>query len=215
MKRFLIFGWLVLGTLTSATAQADRYATQMRKLLAEMDTVRGSKSTQELAYRFLRVATAEQSKWLPYYYASLCFVTAAYEEKDVTKIDALCDVAQQYVERADSLSAPKVESLCLKSMIPLARISVDVMKRGAANLIESKQLLQEAVALDNRNPRAFFLLGQQLANMPTAFGGGKQKALPYFQKASQLFADKVAQEATLDVHWGRESNANMLALCQK
>jgi tetratricopeptide (TPR) repeat protein len=193
-----------------ALAQQSRYEQAMLQTLAITDTTERVSVQVAAAAKFQRIAQAEKTRWLPYYYAALCYVTAAFEApKD--QIDGLCDQAIANVMRADSLAPNNAEIYCLRSMIPIAQISVDFMKRGQENLDLSRSLLKKAYELDANNPRVYFLQGQHLFNTPPMFGGDRQKAKEYFQKALTLLDAHAATEKTIDIHWGRKSTVKMLA----
>jgi hypothetical protein len=73
--------------------------------------------------------------------------------------------------------------------------------------------LATAKQIDPNNPRVYLMEGQVIFGTPAAFGGGKDKAKPLFEKAVQLYqAEKPA--STLQPRWGKSSAESMLALCK-
>lgn len=74
--------------------------------------------------------------------------------------------------------------------------------------------LEKAKKINPNNPRIYLLQGIPIFHKPKLFGGGKSKALPYFQKAQDLFAK---QDATNLEHpyWGAQENADYLAQCKE
>jgi hypothetical protein len=46
------------------------------------------------------------------------------------------------------------------------------------------------------------------------YGGGKEKAKPYFTKAEELFA-KEDKSAVLKPHWGEKQNQDFLKQCDE
>ena len=72
--------------------------------------------------------------------------------------------------------------------------------------------LEIATQLNPDNPRIYFLKGESLMNTPVAFGGGKDKAKPMFEKAIALY--KVDKPKPLWPNWGRERTEEELAKCQ-
>ncbi len=46
-----------------------------------------------MANNFTRIADAEKTQWLPYYYAAYCYTMDALREQDVSKKDAIADKA--------------------------------------------------------------------------------------------------------------------------
>ena len=49
---------------------------------------------------------------------------------------------------------------------------------------------------------------------PKTFGGGKEKAKPFFEKAKSLFASQ-KPASSIDPNWGEGHNNQMLAECNK
>ena len=209
MKRILVCA-MMLAASRVAVGQTDRYQQAMKQTLALIDTAESVPTNLAAAGTFQRIAQAEKTKWMPYYYASLCQVTAAFDA-DPTRIDELCDQATANILKADSLSPNNSEIYCLRSMIPIAQLSVDFMKRGGTNLELSREFLKKAYQLDANNPRVYFLQGQHLYNTPGMFGGDKNKAKEYFLKARSLFEATPKTDQAIDIHWGRKSTEQRLA----
>jgi len=57
---------------------------------------------------------------------------------------------------------------------------------------KASNLLQKAIAADPTNPRAESKLGQNYYYTPAMFGGGPAKAIPYLEKAVELFNAEAA-----------------------
>ncbi|MFC0186372.1 hypothetical protein SAMN04515674_10635 [Pseudarcicella hirudinis] len=213
MKKLIFL--LAACLITWATrAQSDRYTTAMLHNIALIDSARTVAEFHKYYHNFQRIGDAEKKEWLPYYYAAFCEVSAAYEEKDVSKIDGYCDKASALLDHADSLSPQNAEIYCLRAMVCTARIEVDFMKRGMEMVTQSRTYLEKALSFDAKNPRAYYLLGQNLYNIPSAFGGGKQKAAPFFEKALTIYEEKKASEQEITVHWGRPLAKQMTELCK-
>jgi hypothetical protein len=101
-KLILIASILCLANLSFA--QSEKYMTAMKSNISLMDSMMSKGNALELANSFERIANAEKTQWLPYYYASYCTITQAYMEKDNSKKDAIADNAQQLIDKADSIS---------------------------------------------------------------------------------------------------------------
>lgn len=221
MKTRQHLGSLVAATLLSgsvAVAQqqpTNRYQAVMTSLVAQMDTTETVVGNLQSANAFSRVADTEKTKWLPYYYSSLCTVMAALDEKDLTKVDALCLKASQLLDESNRVSPNNSEIHCVKAMIALARIKVNMMARGLEGITLAQTQLEKAIELDESNPRAYFLLGQQAFNTPERLGGSKKVALAYFEKAITLAEAQRERAGTIDVNWGRKSAERMAATCRQ
>lgn len=205
MKKIIVFTasiWLSVGIVN---AQMEKYVAFMRSQIQKLDTTQTQTDFLSLYVGFERCAQKAKIFWQPYYYGAYAKVYAAYLEKDKTKIDAICDDATYYIDKADSLSPDNSEIYCVKAMIATARIKVDFMDRGMKYVSLSNSLLTKAVELDKGNPRAYYLLGQNLSNLPEGMGGGKEKAQKLFEKSHELFSAQIQKEQTLEPHWGRAS----------
>ncbi|MEO5564820.1 MAG: hypothetical protein ABIR18_15340, partial [Chitinophagaceae bacterium] len=73
-------------------------------------------------------------------------------------------------------------------------------------------VLQKGLALNPSNPRLQYLQGMSLFNTPEAFGGGKAKAKPVFEKAVASFKSETIKP--LHPRWGQKQAEDMLAQCQ-
>lgn len=214
MKSY-IFG-LVLALLASfhATAQSDRYLNAMRKSVAAMDSAFVSiDAMQKLAGQFERIALAEKTQWLPYYYAGLLQVNIAFQTTDKSAVDGIANKAEQLCLAADSIQAKNSELSCLKSMIASARMMVNPMQRWQEYGPISGKHLDAAIQQDPTNPRPHYLRGQSLLYTPENFGGGCKTAKPELEQAKAKFATfQVASE--FHPRWGENIVDQLLSSCK-
>ena len=81
---------LVLTLLTFASyAQSEKYFSTMKTLVAELDTTRSVEGLTTLANSFERIANAEKTQWLPFYYAALCNINIGNIYFQVQKPDLI------------------------------------------------------------------------------------------------------------------------------
>ena len=206
----------LLAGLVETNAQSQTpFQTAMNPLVIQIDTTKGELANLKLANSFARIADVEKTNWLPYYYAAYCTALEAIGPADVAKVDLLAEQAEKYLGQADMLSPKNSEIYCLKSLIALSKIRVNQMARGMAGLLQAQDALEAANTIDDKNPRVYFMMGQQAFNTPQAFGGSKENALKYFEKALALLDAQKEREKTIDVHWGRDTTLKMIAACQK
>ena len=72
--------------VTGAFAQSEKYVASMKANIAAIDSsFKNSQNLLDLANKFERIAVAEKTQWLAYYYAALCQVNYTYMEKDKSK----------------------------------------------------------------------------------------------------------------------------------
>jgi archaellum component FlaF (FlaF/FlaG flagellin family) len=196
-----------------AFSQSEMYLSKMKQNLQLLDSAKSPQDYNEVAASFERVADAEKTQWLPYYYAAYATVVGSFKLNNVSKTDELADKAQELIDKADALDNNNVEILCVKSMILSSRIMVDIMNRGSKYGPASSAFLHQAMAIDKTNPRPFLLLGQSLLYTPEFWGGGKAKAKPLLQTAVENFKTfKPLSE--LHPSWGAQMADVLLAQCQ-
>ena len=87
-------------------------------------------------------------------------------------------------------------------------------KYGQSYSAKANELLQKAKELNNINPRAEFLLAENVYYRPAQYGGGKKVALPLFEKAAVLFRKQNTDSYLMPV-WGEQTNAKMINQCKK
>ena len=82
MKK-LIAGLLFLSAI-SVNAQNDKYEAAMKKSFQMLDSAKTTEESQAASASFERIANAEKTQWLPYYYAALALSTPGWTD---TKLD--------------------------------------------------------------------------------------------------------------------------------
>src|SRR5688572_28737266 len=118
----LLFGFQALH------AQSEKFVKAMEPLVAAIDTTRNRDELTAIANSFERIATAEKTQWLPYYYAALANINAGYTfamdgsfgDKSAD-IDPLADKAEKLVEQADELNKNNSEIWVVKKMLASLR----------------------------------------------------------------------------------------------
>lgn len=184
-------------------AQSDKYVNAMKANISLMDSMMTKGNALEIANNFERIANAEKTQWLPYYYAAYCTVTHAYLEQDNSKKDAIADKAEQLINKADSiLGKENSEINVIKSMIATAHMMVDPQSRYMTYGSQSSLYIQKSISLDSTNPRPVLLEAEAKFYTPEQFGGGKDAAKEYFDKANSL-DQNFKPETELSPNWGK------------
>jgi hypothetical protein len=205
----ILFSFLMLATFTGM-AQSDRYFDAMKKNLDLFGKAKTTAEYQAVANSFERIGDAEKTQWLPYYYAGLALSTAGWSDpkldKDAnsTRINALCDKAEAIEKNA--------EIYALRNMSATQQMMVDPQTRWQTYGQQASAYLQDGLKLDPDNPRLYYLQAESVMNTPEAFGGGKAKAKPIFEKAIELF--KKQQPKPMYPDWGQQRAEEELAKCQ-
>ncbi len=208
MKPILLSVFLC-GLLT-AHAQSDKYVAAMQKTMVIFDSAKTTADFQSVSNSFERIGDAEKTQWLPYYYAGLALTTSGWNDAKVDKdansarVDAICDKAESIEKNAEIYS--------LRNMAATQQMMIDPQTRWQTYGVEASTALHKGMQLDPNNPRLYYLQGMSLFNTPAAFGGGKEKAKPLFEKSIALF--KTFNVKPLYPSWGQARAEEMLAKCQ-
>ena len=211
-KLFLLTAVSFLATVTFA--QSEKYLASMKANIAAIDTsFKNPANLLDLANKFERIATAEKTQWLAYYYAALCQVNYTYMEQDKSKIDAIADKATELIDKADALQPNNSEISCLKSMIASAHMMVNPMQRFMEYGQEAQTFIDAAMQQDPTNPRPEYLKGQGLKYTPEQFGGGCATAKPVLQSSLTKYSTfKPASE--IHPNWGKPRVEMLISECK-
>lgn len=162
--------------------------------------------------RFVLIANKWSTDWVTHYYAAYAKSIIGVMEKDNTKKVAYFDEADKHLETAKTqLTIENDEIYVLTAMIASLRLSVypdQWQKYGeifGTNIKKAKELRKE-------NPRIYYLEGMSKFYTPEAYGGGKQSALPYFQKAAEYFTTENESDIRKPF-WGKRQNEELLKKC--
>lgn len=209
MKQFIL-SVIAVALTFAVNAQSEKFIAAMQKQLALMDSAKTTQDFQNVANNFERIGDAEKTQWLPYYYAGLVLTSAGWRDKNLDKdansekIKALCTKAEAIEKNAEICS--------IKNMAATQQMMVDPQSRWMTYGQESGKAMQEGLQLDPNNPRLYYLQGMGIFGTPPAFGGGKEKAKPIFEKALELY--KAEKVKPLYPHWGQEQTEQMIAQCK-
>lgn len=206
MKKIFLLLAASVAICLAAFAQDDKYTAAMKPKVVAIDTTHSTAELLALSAAFERIADAEKTKWLPYYYAALAQVNAAYmmnmDKPDAAKSDPMADKADALLNKADALSPNNSEVYVVKKMIATLRMMADPMTRYMTYGPQAEQALQTAAKLNPENPRVYLLQGQDKFYTPEQFGGSKTEAVKLFEMANTKFGS-FKPATSLDPDWGR------------
>ena len=211
MKKVLFLSLTML-TAVFAFAQSDKYVKAMEPYVAAVDTTKTSEALTDLANSFTRIADAEKTQWLPYYYAALSTVMSGFmlPRGDAAKTDPIADKAEALLVKAEALnntttgdakSKNASEINIIKKMISNLRMVADPANRYQTYGAIGQEALDKAKALNAENPRVPMLEGQDLFYTPEEFGGSKAKAKVLFEEAIKKF-EAIKPASTIEPQWG-------------
>jgi hypothetical protein len=207
MKQF--FSLLVASLLVTASfAQSDRYTKAMEVLVPAIDSTRDHDALITLGNSFERIANAEKTQWLPFYYAAVANINAGYTfsmdggfgDKSAS-VDPLADKAESLLNKAEELSKDNSEIWVAKKMLASLRLMGNPMARFQQYGPIAAAALETAKKLNPENPRVYLLEGQDLYFTPEQFGGDKAEAKKRFETAISKFTT-FKPASSLDPNWG-------------
>jgi hypothetical protein len=215
MKKLIVLLSFSLAA-TAAFAQSEKYVKTMEEKVAALDTTWSANGLKELANTFERIATAEKTQWLPYYYAALANVNMGYQSmnpsgpSDASVIDPIADKAEGLLNKADALSKDNSEIYVVKKMIASLRMMVDPMNRYMKYGLEANAALEKAKSLNAENPRVYILEGQDKFYTPEQFGGSKEEAKKLFEESLKKH-EAFKPESSIHPRWGKSVSQYFLA----
>ena len=217
MKKGLI-GLLALMMATASFAQNEKYVKAMEAQVALLDSNHTADGWKELANSFERIADAEKTQWLPYYYASYCNVMAGYNSMpqgggfgDNSAIsDPFADKAETLLNKAEALSKDNAEIYIVWKMVHGLRMMGNAMARYMTESPKANEALEKAKSLNEGIPRIYILEGQDKFYTPEQYGGSKTEAKTLFEKAQGLF-ETFKPESSIAPNWGRTTVAWFLS----
>ena len=210
MKKVIILSFVLVNTFFAAFSQSDKFIAAMGGTLQQLGAAKTPEEMAAVAAKFERIGDAENTQWLPYYYAAMVKARMAFKAKD---IDQAADDASATLEKADALAKNNSEIYCIRAMICYAKLMVDPMTRWMKYGAEATTNLEAAKKADATNPRAVYLQANSLKNTPENFGGGCVPAKPLAEKAAKLMAD-FKPASPLHPSWGKENIEEILSSCK-
>ena len=209
---------LAIGIVVAATglAQSEKYTKAMEAKVAAFDTTRSAEALKDLGNGFERIAEAEKTQWLPYYYAALAHVNSGYfltggQMGGMTQtLDPIAEKAEQLIGKAEALSKDNSEIYVVKKMIATLRMMGDPMSRYMQYGPQAQEALATAKKLNPENPRVYLLEGQDKYYTPEQFGGSKTEAKALFELALTKY-EAAKPASALDPKWGRGTTQYFLS----
>lgn len=206
MKKIVVFAAALIAVVT-VSAQSERYQKAMQDNVVKLDSIHSAQGWTEVGNNFQRIADAEKTQWLPYYYAALSNVMAGYFQGAVNQnpnpaiTDPLADKADAAISKAESLTKENSEIFVVKKMIATLRMMADPMNRWQTYGPQAAEALQKAKSLNPNNPRVLLLEGQDKFYTPEQFGGSKTEAKSLFEESAKKF-ENFKPESSIHPQWG-------------
>jgi hypothetical protein len=198
--------------MLAAFAQSEKYKTTMKDKIAVLDTTQDVASLKDLSAAFERIADAEKTQWLPYYYSALSLANAGNliyvnnqsNPAELKSLDALADKADQMIAKAEALSQNNSEIYAVKKMVTSMRMMVDPMNRFMQYGQKATEALEAAKKINPENPRIYLLEAQDKFFTPEQYGGSKTEAKKLFEEALKKY-DSYKPATDIDPNWGKNA----------
>jgi hypothetical protein len=199
-----------------AVSQAqDAYTQQMEMQVAKLDNANTPKDYQQLANDFHRIADAQKTQWLPYYYAAFCNAKVGWlKQDDPDNIEPFANKADEEIKKAQSLldtakqKSELSEVYCVLSMINRARVFINPQTYGRRYGPAASQYMKLAKKVNPGNPRALYLDGWEKFATPKMWGGDKTKAKELLTAAKQELDNN--SSPGVEPHWGKKEVQDIL-----
>lgn len=219
MRHFIMLAFVFVLAAT-ASAQNDKYLKAMEGKVVALDTTHSQAGLAELTNAFIRIADAEKTQWLPYYYAALTNTMSGMmamnpQGGSSVNVDQLADKSQELLDKAAGLLGKEhSEIYVVRKLIATMRMMVDPQSRYMQYGPQAAEALAKAKQLDPENPRVYLLEGQDKFYTPEQFGGSKSEAQVLFQKALDKFA-AAKPESKIAPSWGKNSATYLMGLSKQ
>jgi hypothetical protein len=212
MKSLSIFILIIFVTLTNMiNAQSPQYIAAMKDNVGKIS--KWSEAPQTLAATFERIAQAEKSQWLPYYYAAYATLIQSFGQTTLELKDQTLDRAQSLLDAATSLQPDSSECMVMQGFLYIGRLQADPMKRAAEFSQKAQKAFDRAIKLNPENPRGYYMKGVTILNTPDFYGGGKGPAKPMLILAVAKFSTFIPS-SELAPNWGKEDCQKKLSSCE-
>jgi|WetSurMetagenome_2_1015567.scaffolds.fasta_scaffold01283_7 hypothetical protein len=214
MKQLVKTMGLLFLLMLPVCLKAQTMEESLSKTIMQMDTVKNLSGMMSASAQFDMIADKWENEWSSNYYAAYAKVILSFIVQDSKKKDLFLDQADKYLEKVKSLDSQNDETYVLAALITSARIAVDGQNRGMQYSGIVSQYMEKAEKINPDNPRIYYLKGSSLFYQPEMYGGGKEKAKPYFEKAKELFT-KENKTSILKPNWGEKQNLDYLKQCDE
>ena len=213
MKKSILTLAVVILTVV-AFGSTNKFEKLMKQNLEVLRANGESISYSNLGDEFEQIAKHNKKRFEPLYYSAYSYIISSWQMNDVTEKTSVLTKAKMQIDKANKISPNNDELLVLEAFYYQAMIMTNPKKFGQLYSAKANELLQKAQTINNTNPRAEFLLAQNVYYRPAEYGGGKKVALPLFEKAAKLFKQQNTSNYLLPV-WGEQTNAEMIKACKK
>lgn len=214
MKRTIFT--IVLAVLMSCSVFANddqKYYKVMGEAIGEMFGADSNEGIKAAINKFERVSMVEKDKWEPAYYAAFGYLKLYENAKTSAEKDQYIDQAIQKVKEGLKLAENEDELHAMKGYVYMMKMVIDPMSRAPEYSPVIIGAYQKALAIDGKNPRAWYLLGQMQLGTASFMGGSTEEGCTSIKNAVENFEDE--KPATpIAPSWGKEAATQAATKCQ-
>jgi hypothetical protein len=168
---------------------------------------------KQLANCSERIMLIYKDEWLPYYYGAYAYINMSFLENKEEEKELYCDKAQSILDEALKIRSEESELIVLQSLLYYARMSISPMLKGPIYIAKATSALDDAEKLDPNNPRIYYLRGKSTIHTPSFLGGGKEAAIPIFEKALLIYKN-FKPKSNIHPNWGKSDAERLLKECK-
>ena len=212
MKKTILTLAIAAGLLVAKTNKAQSVDSMLIQTYAAFDTAKTYPQYLMASNQFKMIAQQAPTDWVANYYAAWSLAILSFNEPDTKKKDPILDEADNFFSKIELMDTANDEIDVLGALLANARLSVNPQARHAKYGDIANKFYAQAKKINPNNPRMYYLQGTSLYYTPKLFGGGKDKALPLFEKADSLFVND--SKDIRKPHWGKNVNTKLLQDCK-
>ncbi len=178
-------------------------------LQAQLTAAKQAKTPEELQVitsTIERIALSNPTEWLLAYHAAY-YNSQVFWRSGKQGCDACLEQMDKFLTTAEKLDNNS-EVLTLRANYYQAKLQGSPMMAPYYGP-KASNILEVALNVDPKNPRALLLMGQNLFYTPAMFGGGADKAKPFLEKAAAIFAEADETTPSIQPTWGKRESDRM------
>jgi hypothetical protein len=214
MIRTKIATMLALLGLACSTICGQAFEESLKSAFAKFDGASSLQAMLAASSQIDIIALKNPNQWASNFYTAYAHIKISFALTDKNQRDQYLDAADKSLIKAEKLASKDQEVFILRAWYAKARIAVDPTERWKKFGDVYDDAIARAKHLSAENPRIYFLEGNGPFFKPKIWGGGKDKAKPYFLKARELFTREDKSDI-LKPFWGEKANEDFLKQCDQ
>jgi len=163
-----------------------------------------SGESQEAANLFERIASAEETNWLPFYYTAQIKIVESFDMDDLALKEQQLEKAQELLDQAKANSQPEnVENMVLQAMLHTSYITLNPSVYGMKLSGTVNSIYNRAMEIAPENPRVVLSKAEWDMGSARFFGEDPTQYCNDLKKSLILFSTFKAEEAFYP-SWGED-----------